>query len=32
MKTTLLNYVESQASRFRQFAGLSDSEAVNPRK
>ena len=31
MKTTLLNYVESQASRFRQFAGLSDSEAVNLR-
>ena len=29
MKTTLLNYVESQASRFRQFAGLSDSAAVN---
>ena len=31
MKTTLLNYVESQASRFRRFAGLSDSEAVNLR-
>ena len=31
MKTTLLNYVESQASRFRQFAGLSDSEAVSLR-
>ena len=31
MKTTLLNYVESQASRFRQFAGLSDSEAANLR-
>ena len=31
MKTTLLNYVESQASRFRQLAGLSDSEAVNLR-
>ena len=31
MKTTLLNYVESQASRFRQFAGLSNSEAVNLR-
>ena len=31
MKTSLLNYVEGQASRFRQFAGLSDSEAVNLR-
>ena len=31
MKTTLLNYLESQASRFRQIAGLSDSEAVNLR-
>ena len=31
MKTALLNYVESQASRFRQLAGLSDSEAVNLR-
>lgn len=29
MKTALLNYVESQSSRFRQYAGLSDSEAVN---
>lgn len=29
MKASLLNYVESQASRFRQYAGLSDSEAVN---
>ncbi|MDE6668117.1 MAG: ImmA/IrrE family metallo-endopeptidase [Muribaculaceae bacterium] len=29
MKAALLNYVESQASRFRQYAGLSDSEAVN---
>ncbi len=29
MKASLLNYVESQVSRFRQFAGLSDNEAVN---
>ncbi|MDE5611041.1 MAG: ImmA/IrrE family metallo-endopeptidase [Odoribacter sp.] len=29
MKASLLNYVESQASRFRQSAGLSDAEAVN---
>ncbi len=29
MKASLLNYVESQVSRFRQFAGLSDTEAVN---
>ncbi len=29
MKATLLNYIESQVSRFRQFAGLSDTEAVN---
>lgn len=29
MKATLLNYVESQVSRFRQFAGISDTEAVN---
>ena len=31
MKTSLLNYLESQASRFRQIAGLSDSEVVNLR-
>ena len=29
MKTTLLNYVESQVSRFRQYSGMSDSEPVN---
>lgn len=29
MKTSLLNYVVNLASRFRQFSGLSDSEAVN---
>lgn len=29
MKAALLNYVESQVARFRQRAGLSDSEAVN---
>lgn len=29
MKASLLNYVESQVTRFRQFAGLSDTEAVN---
>lgn len=29
MKVALLNYVESQTSRFRQYVGLSDSEAVN---
>lgn len=29
MKTSLLNYLESQVSRFRQFAGLSDTEAIN---
>lgn len=29
MKPSLLNYVSSQVSRFRQFAGLSDTEAVN---
>ncbi len=29
MKATLLNYVESQASRFRQFSGLSETEAAN---
>ena len=29
MKASLLNLVESQVSRFRQMAGLSDTEAVN---
>jgi Zn-dependent peptidase ImmA (M78 family) len=29
MKTSLLNLVESQVSRFRQTVGLSDAEAVN---
>lgn len=29
MKPQLLNYVGSQASRFRQFVGLSESEATN---
>ena len=29
MRAALLNYVESQVSRFRQSVGLSDSEAVN---
>lgn len=29
MKASLLNYVESRVSRFRQLAGLSDTEAVN---
>lgn len=29
MKATLLNIVENQVSRFRQMAGLSDTEAVN---
>lgn len=29
MKTELLNLVENQVSRFRQHAGLSDTEAVN---
>lgn len=29
MKASLLNLVESQASKFRQMTGLSDSEAVN---
>ena len=29
MKTSLLNYIESQVSRFRQIAGLSNTEAVN---
>lgn len=29
MKASLLNYIESQVSRFRQFVGLSDTEAVN---
>lgn len=29
MKTSLLNLVESQVSKFRQMAGVSDAEAVN---
>ncbi len=29
MKASLLNYIESQVSRFRQFVGLSDTEDVN---
>ena len=29
MKSSLLNIVENQASKFRQYAGISDTEAVN---